>query len=490
MSGTATIFSREAATEMTPTTITVPVTPVYNLHPAHLLSSQSLGQGFAKLAQQLVGEPAIRLDGVVGVDWEGFRAQLKAEFRRLNVAPEWVAVQSAMKTPEAIGALVEPFLGGDDPLFGTRFTGELGDFFDTGRLAVLQPATGRTVIFYGSGAALVDCEGPLVFVDVPKNEVQYRSRAGQVVNLGAARSTDPKAQYKRLYFVDWVVLNRHIANIASRVDLVVDDQQPDLPVFIDGQMLRGALRDMSRSVFRVLPWFEPGPWGGQWMKNHLAPSPTDVPNLAWSFELIAPENGLVLSDGQTTFEIAFEWLMVHGHRAVLGDCSDWFGHEFPIRFDFLDTVDGGNLSLQCHPGPEYITEHFGETFTQDETYYILDCTPQAEVYLGFRAGVDPIDFRNALERSFRENVPVDVESYVNALPASRHGLFLIPHGTIHCSGKGNLVLEISATPYIFTFKMYDWLRLDLKGQPRPLNIERAFRNLNFERQGRWWNRNS
>ena len=64
-------------------------------------------------------------------------------------------------------------------------------------------------------------------------------------------------------------------------------------------------------------------------------------------------------------------------------------------------------------------------------------------------------------------------------------MFLIPNGTVHCSGRGNLVLEISATPYIYTFKIYDYVRRDLHGELRPLHIDYAERNARPERTTRW-----
>jgi mannose-6-phosphate isomerase class I len=289
--------------------------------------------------------------------------------------------------------------------------------------------------------------------------------------------------YKRMYFVDWPVLNRHRASLLRRIDIMVDGQRPDNPVLISGADFRKGLDAAANNYIRVRPWFEPGPWGGQWIKRHITQVAQDAPNYAWSFELISPENGIAFAANGRLFEASFDFLMFQNSREVLGKFSDRFGYEFPIRYDFLDTFAGGNLSLQCHPRPEYIAREFGETFTQDETYYILDCKPGARVFLGFQEGIDQAAFRRELETSWSNGVPVDVEKHVQTLPVRKHDLFLIPNGTVHCSGADSLVLEISATPYIFTFKMYDWMRLDLDDVPRPLNIERAFENLYFERRG-------
>jgi mannose-6-phosphate isomerase class I len=456
----------------------------YDIYPSFPLGAGRIRAGYDALAGRLAGSSLVVLDGYAGTLWQQVRADLEAAFLRLGVKAAWVCVDQALKPPVEIEHMLAPFLGGDDPLFGTRFTGSLADFFDPAALALLRPdPSARLTILYGCGAALAGWDGLLVYLDLPKNELQFRARAGQPTNLGLSQPLSPKPAYKRSYFVDWPALNAHKAALLPRLDVVVDAQRPDQPLFISGVDFRAALERMSLNYFRVRPWFEPGPWGGQWIKERFPQLSREASNYAWSFELIFPENGLLLESSGWLLEVTFDWLMAQSGPAILGDAYARFGLEFPIRFDFLDTVQGGNLSIQCHPRPEYILSHFGENFTQDETYYILDCTPDARVYLGFQAGLDPSEFRSALETSYAEAAPLDVQRFVQAHPAAKHDLFLIPNGTIHGAGQGNLVLEISATPYIFTFKMYDWLRPDLDGKPRPLNISRAFENLYFERQG-------
>ena len=457
---------------------------VYDIYPVHPLDGPAW-VGFAELARAVSGAGTLVVDGFPGVLWEDFRERLGAALAARGVPALFHNVEAALRPPAEIDALIAPFLGGGDPLFGFRYPGGLEGFFDPRLLSGLRPDpdAARLNVLYGTGAALAGWDGLLVYVDVPKNEIQFRARARSVKNLGASAPLDPKPAYKRSYFVDWPAANRHKAALLPKIDLFVDGQRPDEPAFTTGAALRGGLAGLARGYFRPRPWFEPGPWGGQWIKANIPQLNPQVPNYAWSFELITPENGLIFASAGVMVEVSFDLLMFQEHRAVLGACADNFAYEFPIRYDFLDTIAGGNLSVQCHPRPEYIRAYFGETFTQDETYYILESTPTARVNLGFQAGVDPAAFKAALLHSASTAEPVDIPRFVMNFPAQKHDLFLIPAGTVHGSGEGSLVLEISATPYIFTFKMYDWLRLDLDGKPRSLNVERAFENLSFDRQG-------
>jgi mannose-6-phosphate isomerase class I len=462
----------------------------YDIYPSLKINDNQIFAGFETIAEKIKNYRNIIIDGYNGVFFDNFQVQLDKILLKNGHRVSWKKTSDFYKPAWQILEMTAPFLGRDDPLFGRKTSLNLEDFFITEKLKSVLPDQDSDInILIGPGAALASWEGLLIYIDVPKNEIQYRSKAGSISNLGLTAVSDPKKMYKCFYFVDWVVLNKHKKQILPSVDLFVDGQRPEIPVWMEGTTLRESLLLLSRNVFRVRPWFEPGAWGGTWIRNNIDGLNKKVPNYAWSFELITPENGLLIESSFLLCEVSFDCLMYQQAESVLGDCYPEFGTDFPIRFDFLDTFDGGNLSLQCHPNPKYMKENFGEDFTQEETYYILDSKDNASVFLGFRDDIKPENFRQDLEDSFNHNKVFDPAGYILKHPVKKHDLLLIPYGTIHGSGKNNLVLEISTTPYIFTFKMYDWQRPDLDGKPRPLNIERGMANLFFNRKGDYINAN-
>lgn len=460
------------------------VNSAYEAYPSFSIGNGKIHYGAKALARWISGHKNVVIDGYDGVFWDTVVESLDAELSKLGLKTCWFHADAAMKTEEELEQMLVSNLGGDNPLFGKITEKDLIDWFDTKKLKNIKPdKTVDVNIVIGSGAALVGWDGPLIYFDLPKNEIQFRARAGKATNLGVKNVIDNRRTYKRFFFIDWVVLNKHKSNVLSSIDIIVDEQRPDEYLFMNGEDLRAGLTAMATNAFRPRPWFEPGAWGGSWMKEHMEGLNTEVSNLAWSFELMVLENGLLFESDGYLLEVSFDFIMFNNYKDVLGDCAETFKYDFPIRFDFLDTFDGGNLSIQCHPSPDYIKEHFGMPFTQDETYYIMDCKEDPVVYLGFQEGIKESEFHNALLESQQQVKELEVVKYIQKFEAKKHNLYLIPHGTIHASGSNNLVLEVSSAPYIFTFKMYDWLRLDLDGKPRPINIEHGMKNVNFNRKG-------
>lgn len=471
---------------------------LYDDAPAFSPSAGSFTKGYAALADKIASNvPAglrlLAVDGYHGVDWAAFQKGLADALSDQNLAANWLNMADCLASPEVIESKLAPFLGGDDPLFGKQYPLGIETFFDPENIANYRiqasiargRKSGSLTIIYGCGAGLLELWDQLWYVDISKMDIQFAARKMAVANLGADRPVAFGKFYKRSYFVEWPALNRQKRMLLPEIDLFADGQSAEAPTACSGETFRAALREIAENPFRARPWFLPGPWGGKFTQGHMGQDPTQ-PNMAWSYELITPENGILLEKENIRMECSFDWLMYQENQRVMGpEAARQFKYEWPLRLDYLDTIDGGNLSTQVHPRPDYIREHFGETFTQDETYYITNAKPDARVYLGLKEDCQPEEFRKALEASQQTGSAVDIGQFVHSEPAKPHDLFLIPSGTVHCSGRGNLVLEISAMPYIFTFKLYDYLRKDLEGNLRPMNIPRGFENISFTRRESW-----
>lgn len=379
----------------------------------------------------------------------------------------------------------------DDPVFGILNEFEIEDFFEPEKLisaqrAVRESSAGLTLVI-GTGATLVaPSRDLLVYADLARWEIQKRQRRGEIGNLGADNRKDrPSELYKRAFFLDWRAADRLKQRLLDEIDFVLDTNSSALPKMISGKAMHSGLRIAAQRPFRVVPFFDPGPWGGHWMEE-ICDLPRDAPNHAWCFDCVPEENSLLLGFGAARVEIPALNLVFAQSRALLGEfIVDRFGAEFPIRFDFLDTMGGGNLSLQVHPLTEYVREHFGLSYTQDESYYLLDAKEDACVYLGLKESVDAVAMLRDLQAAQGDGPPFDADHYVNRWPARKHDHFLIPAGTVHCSGLNSMVLEISATPYIFTLKLWDWGRLGLDGRPRPIHLRRGAENIQWDRTTAW-----
>ena len=376
----------------------------------------------------------------------------------------------------------------DDRVRGVMYYGTNNDFISDEKLQQAKKKIENTqgkVVVYGFGASLVTKGDILVYSDMARWEIQLRYRNGMPNYKQDNYDEDVLIKYKRGFFIEWRIADKHKASLYEDIDFYLDTNKQGNPKMVIGEGFREGLKQMTKRPFRLVPYFDPGVWGGQWMKEVCSLDKNEK-NYAWSFDGVPEENSIYMQYGDVTVESPAMNLTLYQPRELIGEKNfARFGAEFPIRFDFLDTMEGQNLSLQVHPDTDYIRNKFGMPYTQDESYYILDAKEGAGVYLGLKESIDKEQMISDLEEAQHGNVKFDVDKYINVFPAKKHDHYLIPAGTVHCSANNCMVLEVSATPYIFTFKLWDWDRVGLDGKPRPIHIEDGKKVIRYDRTTKW-----
>lgn len=417
-----------------------------------------------------------------GVRYKELEDELFSKFEGYEI----ISVDEYAKSGKEITKIIEDKLS-NDRVFAYLSHYDILDFYDKENVKTLkEKESNKPQIYYGFGASKIITNAILVYCDMARWEIQQRYRTHEMTNWRMDTfELDILRKYKRSYFFEWRTADMIKKEVFDKIDFYLDTNRQSSPNLIIGDDFRNALKQAVKTPFRLVPYFDPGVWGGQWMKE-VCNLDQDKPNYAWSFDGVPEENSVYLKFGDKYLESPSINIVFYQPKELLGEkVYKEFGAEYPIRFDFLDTIEGGNLSLQVHPLKSYIKEQFNMDYTQDESYYLLEALDDATVYLGVKEGVDKEEMLNELRTAEKGEVHFDAAKYINRFPAKKHDHFLIPAGTIHCSGSNAMVLEISATPYIFTFKLWDWGRLGLDGVPRPVHIDHGEQVIQFDRDTKW-----
>ncbi|MDD3927114.1 MAG: class I mannose-6-phosphate isomerase [bacterium] len=449
------------------------------------------------------------LDGCNGVDYKAIAVRLKDLLESDGYRVLLLDAAALYKASSEIERMISPFLPVDpvrDPvsLFGKLHEWRLEDLLDSTAVAEAKSAlldckraddgTAEVAVCYGCGAAgeqLVPIYDTVIYFDLTHKEVSHRVNSGVVRNLGDNELPREKSYiFRRLYYIDYEVTDELKNRLlkAGDIDFYVDANISGEPKLLPGETLAKVMSSLVRYPVRAKPVYIPGVWGGQWVKQirHL---PEEMKNCAWSFEMIPPEVSVQIAIGDSFIDIPFMLFTTAEAVNLMGeDCVREFKGAFPIRFNYDDTMGGGHMSIQVHPHASYAEEHFGEQFQQDESYYVVKVEEDgsAGTHMGLKNDADKNEFFKEARRSEKDMTSVDYEKYINRIPSRVGDQFLIPGGTVHGSGRNQVVLEIgSCTVGSYTFKLYDYLRIDLNGKLRPIHTWHGENVLRDERRADW-----
>ncbi len=448
----------------------------------------------------------IAFDGYVSAQWEQTINLISQNLKLKSIKVTAINFAEIFKTSEQLDTELSGNLENDrekDPvlLFGKLFKGTYEDLLYNHELDILkkklEQAKSRNnkeevIIVYGCGCtikALRPVYDYIFYFDVTPKKVILRARNGSFANIGDSTARPIKEFLRRCYYVDFEIAAKLRWDLISNdaIDYYVASDDPGEFKLIPREAFSSIMSALVKYPIRCKPVYLEGVWGGQYIKK-LRKLPDNIRNCAWVFDLIPLEVSIVIEAGRNRLEFPFfTFVQKEGVELMGKDCVKKFGGYFPIRFNYDDTYHGsGNMSIQVHSGHDYNVNNYNEHGRQDESYYVIATGHAARTFIGFKEDADVEEFVREVKKSEIEYTAVDYEKYVNHIQSKPGIQIMLPAGTIHSSGRNQVVLEIgSLTIGSYTYKMYDYLRADLDGVPRPIHTWHGERVLCKGRTASW-----
>ena len=456
----------------------------------------------ATLADRAAKEGVVvALDGYTTANWTVFVNLIARECCLLGLGFEAIDANAAtLKSGKEIDAIIDPLLIWDtkiDPtlLYGKVYKGGYQGLMDEARTEAFKKAVpasrqaGKISVVYGYGSLIPELRelyDVKVFFDLTPMKSMLRIRRGEYSNLGKERPGIINRTIRRCYYCDFecAVRNRHELWENNVPDWYVLDNDPQNLQLMPFGTFSDICAQLVKYPFRAKPCYLEGVWGGSYMKK-LRNLPEEMRNAAWVFDFIPMEVSVVVEAGDEKLDINYcSFVHKEGVNLMGEDCVKKFEGYFPIRFNWDDSYHStGNMSIQCHSGGEYNVKNYNEFGRQDESYYVVVTGHDAKTFIGFRDDADIPQFFRDIEAADTEHRPCDYMKYVS-YEESKPGLqVMLPAGTIHSSGRNQVILEIgSLTIGSYTYKMYDYLRLDFDGKQRPIHTRLGEENVRQDRR--------
>ena len=456
----------------------------------------------ATLADRAAKEGVVvALDGYTTANWTVFVNLIARECSLLGLGFEAIDANAAtLKSGKEIDAIIDPLLIWDtkiDPtlLYGKVYKGGYQGLMDEARTEAFKKAVpasrqaGKISVVYGYGSLIPELRelyDVKVFFDLTPMKSMLRIRRGEYSNLGKERPGIINRTIRRCYYCDFecAVRNRHELWENNVPDWYVLDNDPQNLQLMPFGTFSDICAQLVKYPFRAKPCYLEGVWGGSYMKK-LRKLPEEMRNAAWVFDFIPMEVSVVVEAGDEKLDINYcSFVHKEGVNLMGEDCVKKFEGYFPIRFNWDDSYHStGNMSIQCHSGGEYNVKKYNEFGRQDESYYVVVTGHDAKTFIGFRDDADIPQFFRDIEAADTEHKPCDYMKYVS-YEESKPGLqVMLPAGTIHSSGRNQVILEIgSLTIGSYTYKMYDYLRLDFDGKQRPIHTRLGEENVRQDRR--------